>query len=209
MAAKTLDERSAREIEIIRSAYRMMTRLGSHRLTLVDIASEAGVSKALLLYHFGTKDALLHTTMQWALERTADRIRRRLDPGMSGTESMGVLIDAVFIDAEANRDFFLFYIDLVEHAARVPEFGELFTMLTEIINGLYAEVIEGGIHDGSFQVTDSKLAAQHMRSLIEGTFVQWLQTDDWVGTHERWRDACRDAILVMLGARSSVAKNQM
>ena len=200
MTTKTLEQRSAREIEIIRSTYRMMAQLGSHRLTLVDVAAEAGVSKALVLYHFGTKDALLHTTMQWALERTADRIRRRLEPGMSGAEAMTALIDAVFLDAEANRDFFLFYLDLVEHAARVPEFGELFAMLTEIINGLYAEVIEAGARDGSFfLVTDPQLAARHMRSLIEGTFFQWMQTDDWQDNHHMWRDACRGAILALLG----------
>lgn len=200
VAPKTLEERSVREIEIIRSTYRMMARLGSHRLTLVDIASEAGVSKALLLYHFGTKDTLLHAAMQWALERTADRIRRRLDPGMTGAEAMTALIDAVFLDAEANRDFLLFYVDLVEHTARVPEFGGLSNMLTEIINGLYAEVIEAGVRDGSFQVADPHLAARHMRSLIEGTFLQWMQTDDWRRNHSQWRDACRVAILDMLGA---------
>jgi AcrR family transcriptional regulator len=203
VTAKTLEQRSAREIDIIRSTYRMMAHLGSHRLTLIDIAAEAGVSKALILYHFGTKDALLHTTMQWVLERTADRIRQRLEPDMSGAEAMTALIDAVFVDAEANRDFFLFYLDLVEHAARVPEFGELFSMLTEIINGLYAEVIEAGARDGSFQVTDTDRAARHMRSLIEGTFLQWMQTDDWRSNHSQWRDACREAILGLLGAPSS------
>ena len=203
MTTKTLEQRSAREIEIIRSTYRMMAQLGSHRLTLVDVAAEAGVSKALVLYHFGTKDALLHTTMQWALERTADRIRRRLEPGMTGADAMTALIDAVFLDAEANRDFFLFYLDLVEYAARVPEFGELFSMLTEIINGLYTEVIEAGVRDGSFLVTDPQLAARHMRSLIEGTFLQWMQTDDWRVNHHVWRDACRAAILALLGTSTA------
>jgi AcrR family transcriptional regulator len=203
VATKTLEQRSEREIDIIRSTYRMMAHLGSHRLTLVDVAAEAGVSKALVLYHFGTKNALLHTTMQWALERTADRIRRRLEPGMTGSEALAALIDAVFVDAEANRDFFLFYLDLVEHGSRVAEFGELFSMVREIINGLYAEVIQAGIEDGSFAVTDPAIAAREMRSMIEGTFLQWMQTDDWRSSHPAWRDSCREAILTLLGATPS------
>jgi TetR/AcrR family transcriptional regulator, fatty acid metabolism regulator protein len=187
-------------MEIIRSAYQMMADRGSHRLTLLDIAEDAGVSKALLLYHFGTKDALLHAAMQWALQRTAERIRRRLEPAMTGTAAISLLMDAVFIDPQANRDFYLFYLDLVEHAARVPRFGELPMMLTEIINGLYAEVIEAGRRDGSFQVTDAHLAARHMRALIEGTFLQWMQTDNWRATHSQWRDACQEAIFKLLGA---------
>jgi AcrR family transcriptional regulator len=186
-------------MEIIRSAYQMMANRGSHRLTLLDIAEEAGVSKALLLYHFGTKDALLHATMQWALQRTAERIRRRLEPATTGAEAISLLIDAVFIDPQANRDFYLFYLDLVEHAARVPRFRELPMMLTEIINGLYAEVIEAGMRDSSFQVTDAHLAARNMRALIEGTFLQWMQTDNWRATHSQWRDACQEAILKLLG----------
>lgn len=203
VAAKTLDQRSEREIDIIRSTYRMMADLGSHRLTLVDVAAEAGVSKALVLYHFGTKNALLHTTMQWALERTADRIRRRLGRDETGAEAMTALIDAVFVDADANRDFFLFYLDLVEHGSRVPEFGELFSMVREIINGLYAEIIEAGIRDGSFAVTDPDAAARDMRSMIEGTFLQWMQTDDWHENHGEWRDSCRVAILTLLGSTTS------
>lgn len=51
-------DRSVREMEIIRSAYRTMAQQGSHRMSLQDVADDAGVSKALVLYHFGTKDAL-------------------------------------------------------------------------------------------------------------------------------------------------------
>jgi AcrR family transcriptional regulator len=187
-------------MEIIRSTYRMMAERGSHRLTLLDIAEHAGVSKALVLYHFGSKDSLLHAAMQWALERTAQRIRGRIDPSMTGSEAVAAIIDAVFVDAEANRAFYLFYLDLVEHAARVPRFGGLSTMLAEIINGLYAEVIEVGMRDGSFDVPDAQLTARHMRAFIEGTFLQWMQTDDWRNTHPAWREACREAILRLLGA---------
>jgi len=201
VTTKTVADRGAREMEIIRSAYRIMARQGSHRITLVDIAAEAGVSKALLLYHFGTKDALLHDAMQWALERTEERIRRRLEQDMSGKAAIRSLVAAVFVDAAANRDFYLFYIDLVEHAARVPKFGGLPAMLTNVINGLYTEVIVTGIHDGSFAISDADLAARHMRALIEGTFLQWLQTPDWSTTHGRWRDDCCDALFQLLGAR--------
>lgn len=200
MVQKTLEQRSGRELDIIRSTYRMMANLGSHRLTLLDIAAEAGVSKALILYHFGTKDALFHAAMQWALERTAARIRRRIEPTKTGAEAVTSLIDAVFVEAKANRDFYLFYLDLVEYAARVPRFGELSATLTEIINGLYAEIIEAGIRDGSFRVKNADLAARHMRALIEGTFLQWMQTDDWRQNHGAWRDELRVAILALLGA---------
>lgn len=193
-------ERSSREIEIIRSAYRTMARRGSHRMSLQDVADEAGVSKALLLYHFGTKDALLFSAMKWALERTAQRIRDKLEPGGSPNEQIAALIDAVFIEPEANRDFYLFYLDLIEHAGRAPGFGGLSTMLEEIINGLYREVIASGVQDGKFNAPEPDVAARHMRALIEGTFLQWIQTDDWMDTHHLWKEQCQQALLRLLGA---------
>jgi AcrR family transcriptional regulator len=191
--------------DIIRSAYRVMARRGSHRHSLQDIATEAGVSKGLLLYHFGTKDNLLLATMRWALQGTAERIRRRMAQASGSEQTIAALIEAVFVNPQANRDFYMFYLDLLEHQARVPSFRTLSEMLEEMINGLYAEVIRRGQDDRVFAVDDVRLAARHMRALIEGTFLQWLQSDDWEKSHARWRDDCRDALMALLGARPLTA----
>lgn len=189
-----------RETHIVRSAYRVMARRGSHRLALQDIADEAGVSKALLLYHFGTKDNLLLAAMRWALHGTSRRIRESIDGVADARVAIDALIDAVFVGPLPNRDFFLFYLDLVEHLARVPTFGELSAMLHEIINGLYADVITAGKEQGVFAVDDVDGAARDMRSLIEGTFLQWIQSPHWERDHARWRDDCRRALQRLLGA---------
>jgi len=193
-------DRSLREMEIIRSAYRTMARRGSHRMSLQDVADDAGVSKALLFYHFGTKDALLLAAMKWAVERTAERIRVQLESGGSPRDQIAALIDAIFIEPEANREFYLFYLDLIEHAGRAPSFVGLSTMLNEIINDLYSVMIANGVREGVFEVPDVDVAARHMRALIEGTFLQWIQTDDWMSNHQIWKEQCRAALLRLVGA---------
>lgn len=196
-------DRSAREIEIIRSAYRTMARRGSHRMSLQDVADDAGVSKALVLYHFGSKEALLYAAMKWAVERTADRIRTEIGSGGEPQDLITVLIDAIFISPEANRDFYLFYLDLVEHAGRIPSFSELSRMLIETINGLFVEVITAGVREGFFDVPDVDVAARNVRALIEGTFLQWMQTTDWRENHQEWKERCRESLLRLLGAQAS------
>lgn len=196
---ETTRELSHREVEIVRSAYRTMARKGSHRMSLREIAEDAGVSKALLLYHFGSKDALVLAAMTWALERTEGRIRQRLESSADAPDQITALVDAVFIGPEANREFYLFYLDLVEHATRVPRFGSLSAMEDEIINGLYREIVEAGRRQGSFAVSDAGAAARDMRALIEGTFVQWIQTPDWRDNHHEWKEECRLALLRLLG----------
>jgi AcrR family transcriptional regulator len=192
-------QRGNREMAIIRSAYRTMARRGSHRMSLQEIADEAGVSKALVLYHFGTKDALLLAAMKWAVERTAARIREGVASGGTPVEQVTALVDAIFIEPEANRDFYLFYLDLVDHAGRIPSFGELPVMLVEIINGLYGDLIADGVEEGVFDVSDVSIAARNVRALIEGTFLQWMQTEDWRASHGAWKEQCRRALLRLLG----------
>ena len=51
---------------------------------------------------------------------------------------------------------------------------------------------------GVLEVADPVSAAVDMRALIEGSFLQWLQTDDWQNNHAGFRERCRSAVLVQL-----------
>jgi AcrR family transcriptional regulator len=202
--AKDLDDQvelSPRAQALVRSAYRVITRQGSHRLTLQDVADEAGVSKGMVLYYFQTKENLFLTTMRYALERTGDRIRERIAGVGDPQQVIAALVDAIFIDPERNRDFFLLYIDLIEHAARVPSFSRLSTLSTEIINGLYEEVIRDGVARGGLTVDDPAAAAAAMRAQIDGTFLAWLLESDWRASHPRYKADCLQSLLQLLGAQ--------
>jgi AcrR family transcriptional regulator len=190
---------SEREIALVRSTYRVIARQGVRRLSLQNVADEAGVSKGLILYHFKTKDRLLLTTMRWALHRTETRIRDRLNGVEDPRETIGVLLDAVFIGPEQNRDFHLVYLDLVEHAARDASFSELSTLTEQVINGMYAEVIRDGVQRGTLDIDDVEAAAASMRSHIEGTFLTWLQRKDWKRSHKEYKERCREGVLRLLG----------
>lgn len=197
--AETRMSLSERERSLISSAYRVITRQGGHRTSLQDIAEDAGVSKGLLLYHFKSKDTVLITTMRWALLRTADRIRARLAEAEGDPrQAVQALIDAVFVGARQNRDFYLLYLDLIEHSARAPSFSELSAMTREIINGLYAEIVRDGVSRGAFVVDDVDETATRMRAYIDGVFMTWLQEEDWEGSYARYRATCRDGLLRLL-----------
>lgn len=198
--AVELDARSGREIAILRAAYHVMARSGSSRLNLQDIADEAGVSKGLILYHFRTKNAVLQHAMQWALLETARRIRTSLEAADDPTDRLGPLLDAIFVSPQANRDFHLVYLDLIEHAAREQTFAELPAMSRSIIETLYADVIGAGVADGLFHVDDVEEAALLMRVVIDGTFLQWLQRSDWQDSHAAFKQRCHHTLARLLGA---------
>jgi AcrR family transcriptional regulator len=165
------------------------------------VADEARVSKGMVLYYFQSKENLFLRTMRYALERTDDRIRERIAGVDDPHQVIAALIDAIFIDPERNRDFFLLYIDLIEHAARVPSFSRLSSLAAEIINGLYEEVIRDGVARGGLAVDDPVAAAAAMRAQIDGTFLSWLLEADWKASHLRYKERCLQSLLKLLGAQ--------
>ena len=182
-----------RRSHLLRTVYRVMARDGVHRVPLQKIAEEAGVSKGLLLYHFASKDAMVLAAMEWVLDATAARIRRHIEKS-EGSDVLGAILDAIWIDPEANRDFIRFYLDGVEHQARSPEFDQFGDRGREIINGLYEEVIADGIERGVFTVSDAAVASVQMRATIEGIFLQWLQRRDWRESHDEHKKLCQQTL---------------
>jgi AcrR family transcriptional regulator len=192
-----------RRATMIRAAYKVMARDGVHRVPLQQIATEAGVSKGLLIYHFRTKDGLVLAALEWVLEATEGRIRRRLAESKDPARAISDVIDAIWVNPEANRDFFRFYLDGVEHQARSPEFDEFADKGRSIMNAFYRELIVAGVDDGVLQVDDPTVAAIQMRAVIEGMFLQWLQTSNWRADHPGYREHCRQALLRVLGATTA------
>jgi AcrR family transcriptional regulator len=191
------------EIRLVRGAYAAMARVGTQQLSLRGIAKELGVSPALLVYHFGSKDNLLIETMHWALAGSVRRIQRQIAGVEDPREAMAVLMDAVFVSAHANRDYHLIYLDLVQYGVRHESFGALTDLLHRHINDTYALVIQAGVDAGAFEVDDVELAARQVRAIVEGGFTQWLQEDDWEQTHAALQRDCHAAILRLLAPRSA------
>jgi AcrR family transcriptional regulator len=84
---------SDRREELISVATRLIARNGSRGTTLADIAHEAGVSQAAVVYHFGTKEGLLNAILD-ARDAFEDGLIWRLgpDPGM---RIFGIIADIV------------------------------------------------------------------------------------------------------------------
>ncbi len=202
MAALTTVEASVEErsLLIVKAAYRVMSRRGVHRVPLSQVADEAGVSKGLVLYHYGSKDALVLAALEWVLRGTASRVRAAVESSADTLEAIRAVVAAVWRNPQANRNFFRFYLDGVEHQTRVEGFDSLGATATEIIEGHYAEVLNAAMSDGSIPVSDPGEAAATMRAVIEGFFLQWLQRVDWEDSHDLYRQRCTTAVLAAVGA---------
>ncbi len=184
---------------LVRAAYRLIGSKGIERTTLQDIADAAGVSKALAVYYFKTKENLLLAAIRWVLARVAERMTNALASVERPEERVRVMIDTIFVDPRRNRSFYLAYTALIAEAARNERFNELNTTFRSIMNATYADLIRAG--EGTVFVVDSvEEASMGVRALIDGFFLQWLEETNWTELHEHYKEVCARAILKYLGA---------
>jgi TetR/AcrR family transcriptional regulator, fatty acid metabolism regulator protein len=188
---------SPRQEELIRHAYELFGRKGIQKTTMQDVADAAGVSKAAVIYYFNTKEELALRTVEWVLARVATRIKGAIAPEDSPAGKVRAMIDAIFIDPERNRRFYITYTDLIGQSSRNERFNSLSTSFREIVNQLYADVIESG-RGKDFIVTDVDDAATAVRAIIDGFFLQWLGQSDWRAAHPAYKSACTRTVLAYL-----------
>jgi AcrR family transcriptional regulator len=188
-------EQSAKQEEFLRLAYRLMATKGMHRMTLQDVADAAGMSKANVVYHFKTKEDLVLRTMQWVLERVAARVVEATASATGRDAKIRAMIDAIFVDPQRNRNFYIVYAELIAHSSRNGRFAELNSWFREIVTGQYAAVIESTTRRPKKSVTET---AMLVRALIDGLFLQWLEEPDWEARHGEYKNLCVRSIIAVL-----------
>ena len=194
------DSLAPKQAHLIRSAYKVMGEKGLGRLSLQDVADDAGVSKAILPYYFESKENLILLTMRWVLARVAQRIREAIGRADNAEAKVSAMLDAIFVSGESNRRFYLVFFDFLGYAARNDRFADVGATFHEICNGLYAEVVRVGQDEGVFNDTDAREAATVVRALVDGLFTQWIQDKDWEKTHAEYREICKRSVLAYLTA---------
>ena len=191
---------------LVRAAYRLIASKGIERTTLQDITDAAGVSKALAVYYFKTKENLVLATIRWVLGRVAERMTDVVASVEAPDQKVQAMVDAIFVDPRRNRDFYLAYTALIGEAARNERFNELNVTFRSIMNAAYADLIRSG--EGTVFVVDGvDEAAMGVRALIDGLFLQWLEESDWTALHGRYKAICTRAILRYLSAAEAPASS--
>ena len=165
-------EKARRIVEAMRSS---VARRGISGSTFEHVAREAGVSRGLLHYYFGTKEALLVEVVR---RDTEHRIARMDEPlGMAGSvdELLGILVADLEDSIQNDPGFWVLLFDLFTAGLRNPEIqrevGELFNRtrahVAEILRAKQAE----GVIAPSFEI-DAVVAL--LFALADGIALQLL-----------------------------------
>lgn len=163
---------------ILAAARRVLAREGIGALTIGSIAAEAGVYRAAIHYHFGSKDALIATLIEGSWEEASRQsaiAARGCPPGEERVRS--ILHEWI---GGASSDLHLMFYDVLGRVLRDPEMYEQLQCNYEDWTELFGELLApSGDEEGRALMRPYALM---IRMFIDGAIVERLinpQSEDW------------------------------
>jgi AcrR family transcriptional regulator len=188
----------ARE-RILEAACDVIAEQGIDDVRIARIATLAGVSPALVHYHFETREALLAEALEHSFELLGDLRTTRADAeGWSASQRLAWMIDqSLPFSGLGDREWRL-WLELWGRAARQPELRPVAARLYARYDAWIAEVVEEGIATGEFGAADANVVTQRLIAAIDGHGIRVL-VDDPAMPRERARSLIVAALASELG----------
>ena len=151
---------------------------GMDDVRVARIAREAGVSTALVHYHFATREALLGEALRHSYAR-AGAARTALHSGAgasSGRLLAGMIEHCLPLPGALEREWVL-WVELWLRAVRHPGLVDVAHELYGRLHDWFAGVIADGVERGEFHVQDVHAATDVILGAIDGIGVRVLAGD--------------------------------
>jgi AcrR family transcriptional regulator len=155
---------------LLRIACEVIAERGLANTRTADVASAAGVSQALLFYHFATKERLLARAFAYAAERDLARLDAAVRSGASSLRRLRRIL-RLYLPTDRSTSWTL-WIDAWAESLRNPELERVSRRLDLRWKEALREVIADGVTDGSFKCDDPAGAAWRISAAIDGLAVQ-------------------------------------
>ena len=161
---------------LLRTACDVIGERGLANTRAADVAAAAGVSQALVFYHFETKERLLAQAFTWAAEQDLNRLDAVLASGASPLDKVRKILK--WYAPTGSSKSWAMWIDCWSESMRVPELEKVSRRLDLRWKDALTDVIVAGGKEGDFTCPDPAGAAWRIIALIDGLAVQ-------VTVHER------------------------
>ncbi len=179
MSYRNAVTRRAAEIRLdalLRTACEVIAERGLANTRTADVAEAAGVSQALVFYHFATKDRLLAQAFAYAVEQDLARLDAVLRSSAPPLAKMRRMLRLYTPTGRATS--WSMWIDGWAESLRTPELEKLSRRLDLRWRQDLAAVITAGVAEGTFDCPDPAGAAWRISAVMDGLAVQ-------IAVHER------------------------
>src|SRR5262245_4265200 len=184
--------RTASDADLLLAAARAVTRVGPSRLTLADVAAEAGVAPATLVQRFGSKRGLLLALAREGSTASAEEMAalRAAHPSpLAALRAFAECMAGMAPTPEelANHLAFL-VIDLTD-----PEFHRYMLEQTHAFQAELKGLADAAVAEGELAPCDTDVLVRLIQELIHGSLVTWAIYRE--GTARDWVRRDLDALL--------------
>jgi AcrR family transcriptional regulator len=160
----------ARREEILAVTCEVLRDRGFARIRMSDIANRLDISPPLVVYHFGSKDALLAEAFAYASRAEIEE----LDAIATSKDSPIDRLDAMLVAGvgPSTRSSWAMWIDSWGEAVRSPVLRKTWRQLDDRWRAALESVVRDGMEQGTFRQGDPAEDAAVIAVLIDGLGVQ-------------------------------------
>ncbi|MER6686928.1 MULTISPECIES: TetR/AcrR family transcriptional regulator [Streptomyces] len=169
MARVRLSVAERRE-ELLRAAIEQIEARGVAAVRIADVAAALGVSNALVLYHFSTKEKLVAAAFTYAAEDDLARLRKLLGRRTTALRRLRAAVRWYAPTGQAKG--WRLWIEGWAVSLREPALREVTRELDAQWKAAIARVIAEGVAAGEFACADPAGTALRLTALLDGLAVQ-------------------------------------
>ena len=159
-----------RRDDLLKTACEVIAARGFGYTRTLDIAREAGVSQALLFYHFESKDHLFAQAFAYAAQRDLDTLAKLERSGGSVLDRLRALLRLYSPTGSASS--WRLWIDAWAEAIRSPDLEATSRRLDQRWKAAFQRIVEDGVAGGQFVCPDPEATTWRVLSLYDGLAVQ-------------------------------------
>ncbi len=161
---------SERRAEMLAATVEQIEARGVAAVRIADVAAALGVSNALVLYHFSSKEKLVAAAFEHAARRDLTRLRKLLGRRTSAVRRLRAAVRWYAPTGQAKG--WRLWIEGWSAALREPTLRAVTGELDRQWKAALAEVIAEGAARGEFRCADPMGAALRLTALLDGLAVQ-------------------------------------
>ncbi len=178
---------------LIEAGLACMARGGIQEFTVDKICAEAGVSRGLIIHHFGSMNALL-TEVYAAMYDGSTKLSRELAPGET---RLAALLDAFFAPEVFNREAFNIWLTLWGQISINPDLRDEHRVLySDYVRDVAAAISEVAVANG--RAVDADALARSLVCLVDGLGIQHCVEPASMSADDA-KSACRSFLQPHLG----------
>src|ERR671920_1662686 len=198
-----------RRTQMLEAAMEVIADRGLCETRIADVADRAGLSPALVVYYFGSKETLLTEALAYAEDIFYIEAFRELT-GIGGASKRLVRLIELACPPVVRREsdeYWTLWVELWSRALRNDEAARKREALERRWRNTIAEVVREGQRSGEFGPCDPERFATYLSALMDGLALQVLLKDSSVDG-EMMNKMCLDAAARELGLEPTALRGE-